>query len=233
MTTAKGLFELQQVDLDIDRLSRLLAQVESQLGDREALDNARAELDAARESLSSLGKEQKQHEYEVEDLRNKVKEIELKLYGGTVKVHKELQAMQEDAKQIKARQKGEEDAILELMTKIEEANGKVGALTSKWETMDREWTSAQAQLTTQRDSLKAELATLGEKRQQMASTVLGPFLAMYELLRTAKQGRAVAKVERGMCTGCRLTLPMNQIQRARAGHQLVQCTSCNRILYVS
>jgi predicted nucleic acid-binding Zn-ribbon protein len=48
-----------------------------------------------------------------------------------------------------------------------------------------------------------------------------------------RQGRAVAKVERGMCGGCRISLPMTVLQKARSGLDVVQCVSCERILYVS
>jgi len=43
----------------------------------------------------------------------------------------------------------------------------------------------------------------------------------------------VVKVERGMCQGCRISLPMSVLQKARSGFDVVQCVSCERILYVS
>jgi predicted nucleic acid-binding Zn-ribbon protein len=59
-------------------------------------------------------------------------------------------------------------------------------------------------------------------------------LSFYDALRAKHQGRAVAKVERGTCGGCRISLPMSLLQRARSGsHVMVQCSSCERILYVS
>jgi predicted nucleic acid-binding Zn-ribbon protein len=43
----------------------------------------------------------------------------------------------------------------------------------------------------------------------------------------------VAVVERGLCQGCRISLPMSVVQKARAGAGLVKCVSCERILLVS
>jgi len=40
-------------------------------------------------------------------------------------------------------------------------------------------------------------------------------------------------VEQGLCQGCRISLPMSIVQKARAGVGLVQCVSCERILLVS
>jgi predicted nucleic acid-binding Zn-ribbon protein len=55
-------------------------------------------------------------------------------------------------------------------------------------------------------------------------------LSLYEGLRSTRQGRGVALMERGACQGCRITLPTHLVQRLRAGGQLVQCPSCERIL---
>ena len=55
---------------------------------------------------------------------------------------------------------------------------------------------------------------------------------MYESLLKTRDGSAVAKVERGMCQGCRLTLPTLELQRARSSEGIARCGSCGRILYV-
>jgi len=44
---------------------------------------------------------------------------------------------------------------------------------------------------------------------------------------------SVAKVEGGACQGCRISLPMNLLQKARSGNSLVQCSSCERVLYLT
>ena len=58
-------------------------------------------------------------------------------------------------------------------------------------------------------------------------------LSLYRALRERRQATAVAVVERGLCQGCRISLPMSVVQKARAGAGLVQCVSCERILLVS
>jgi predicted nucleic acid-binding Zn-ribbon protein len=36
-----------------------------------------------------------------------------------------------------------------------------------------------------------------------------------------------------MCQGCRISLPMSVLQRARTGVSVVQCVSCERILLLT
>ena len=41
----------------------------------------------------------------------------------------------------------------------------------------------------------------------------------------------MAKLDRDLCTGCRISLPTNMVNKARSGNALVQCPNCERILY--
>ena len=47
-----------------------------------------------------------------------------------------------------------------------------------------------------------------------------------------QKGTAVAKVEQGVCCGCRISLPSTELQRARSD-SLVRCSSCGRILFLA
>jgi hypothetical protein len=99
--------------------------------------------------------------------------------------------------------------------------------------MEARWQAEQESLRQQRDVLQREIRELGRRRSGQEVTIDAEMMRQYEALRALHQGRAVAKVERGICQGCRITLPMHVLQRARRGNHLVQCTSCERILYLS
>ena len=87
-------------------------------------------------------------------------------------------------------------------------------------------------LTEEKDRLEFELLELWEKRDGKAAEVDGAPKGLYESLRKSLGGLAVATIGRGMCNNCRLSLPMNVVQKARAGRELSQCPSCTRILWV-
>jgi predicted nucleic acid-binding Zn-ribbon protein len=78
--------------------------------------------------------------------------------------------------------------------------------------------------------LQPEAERLQTQRDAQASDIARAPLSLYRLLRERLRGVAVAGVERGMCQGCRITLPTNIIQKARQPGALVQCVSCERIL---
>ncbi|MFC2072406.1 C4-type zinc ribbon domain-containing protein, partial [Chloroflexota bacterium] len=47
-----------------------------------------------------------------------------------------------------------------------------------------------------------------------------------------QKGTAIANVEQGICRGCRILLPITELQRARSS-SLVRCSSCGRILFLA
>jgi len=229
----RQLYELQEVDLEIEAKGEALARVESRLGEREALDEAHAALSRERERLAELERSQRLGEGEVEDLRAKTALLEGKLYSGSVRNPKELTGLQEQVEHLKKRGRGQEDALLDIMTDVEAVQQRVNSKSRELERMEKSWREEQNSLSREQAELRAALATLEQRRKELIVRIDSASLELYQTLRVKRQGRAVAKVERGMCQGCRIVLPMTELQRARMGEEIVQCSSCERILYVS
>ena len=97
-------------------------------------------------------------------------------------------------------------------------------------TIEAEWKASQTQMAADKLKNEGEYASLDGQRGARTKGMDASALGLYESLRTKKQGRAVARVERGICQGCRLTLPSHLNQRIRSGDTLIQCPSCERIL---
>ena len=233
MSKGRQLYELQEVDLEIEAKKEALSNVQSRLGQSQALDEARANLATQKNCVDELNASQRAGEWEVEDLRTKVAGTEQKLYGGTVKNPKELSSLQEQVEHLKRRRREEEDRLLDIMTDVEEAQTSLAMINQEVESLEKSWKEEQAELSREQDRLSTNLANLEQRRKDLGSRVDETSLRLYEELRTKKKGRAVAKVEQGMCQGCRIVLPVRELQRARASQELVQCGNCERILYVS
>lgn len=230
---ARKLYELQEIDLEIDAKNEALTLVVSRLGDSEALAEARVSLATEEERLVELERSQRDVEREVEDLRSKVALLEEKLYGGSVKNPKELASLQEQVEHLKRKRRGQEDKVLDIMTEVEAMQKNVSLKSREVARIDEDWRAEQAMLSGEQAELNAALADLDQKRKDLISRIDAASLELYQGLRRKRQGRAVAKVEQGMCQGCRIVLPLNVLQRARIGQELVQCSSCERILYLS
>jgi len=230
MILAKRLYELQQIDLEIQKTQEILDEVNRQLGESETLVRARAELLAKEEHLAEIDKQQRDVEWESEDLRSSIAQISKKLYDGKIKNPKELLSLEQEVKLFKAKLKQKEDSLLDLMAEVEEEQGKIKLVTERLSKLEGEWQQEQEVLAQQQAEAERQLADFSQKRQVSASEVAPQSLELYERIRLRK-GQAVVKVEQGRCQGCRLNLSMRELQQARAG-AVVQCSSCGRILYL-
>jgi predicted nucleic acid-binding Zn-ribbon protein len=233
MTIAGELYDLQQIDSAIDAAKAGLAAVEEQLGESEELIASRQAVEERREALKGLRDQQRDQEWQVEDLRSRLATVEQKLYGGSVPNPRELAGLKEEADVFSGQIRRLEDELLNLMVGADEAAAAQKEAKSSLAAVEARWGKDQQDLLGQKERLEAELAELGQGRDRESGRLDPRVLSTYERLRESRQGRAVAKVERGMCQGCRITLPVGVLQKARTGFEVVQCVSCERILYVS
>jgi predicted nucleic acid-binding Zn-ribbon protein len=230
MTLAKRLYDLQQIDLDIQREQEALDDISRQLGESEALLKAKAELLAAQEHVAEMGKQQRDVEWEIEELRNSITQVNDKLYGGATKNPKELVSLEKEVGIFKAKLRQKEDNLLDLMAEIETTQDKIKSDSERVKKLEGESQREQRALTKRQAGVKGRLSDLSQKRQALAAEITSQTLELYESVRLRK-GQAVVKVEQGRCHGCHLNLSINELQRARAG-AVTQCSSCGRILYL-
>jgi len=233
MTIAADLYALQEIDSAIEAVKASLMAVEEQLGESEELIAGRQAVEEGRAALEGVGKQQRELEWQVDDLRSRVSGVEGKLYGGSVRNPKELGSMQEEANILRGQLRRREDELLDLMVRVEEKQAALREAEESLAEVEKRWRQEQEELVNQKGRLEDELAGLEERRRQQSGVVGARALALYDNLLERRQGRAVVKVERGMCGGCRISLPMTVLQKARSGLDVVQCVSCERILYVS
>jgi len=230
MSLPGQLYELQQMDLELQRNQQELNEIENQLTDNKALATAESKLALQKEQLAEAKKGQKSSEWELDDLQEKVNKLNDKLYSGMIKNPKELVNLENEVKSLKSKISRKEDELLELMTQVEEMEAKVKTSIEELERLKQEWQQRQENLEQRKTEVEAELAKLSEARHGLAQQIDSAAVRLYEQIRLIKE-QAVAKVEQGRCQGCHITLPTSQWQKAKAG-DLVQCNSCSRILYL-
>ncbi|MBI2831017.1 MAG: hypothetical protein HYX79_02030 [Chloroflexi bacterium] len=229
MSIARQLYQLQELDLEIESHEQALERLVSQLGESKAVIQARDRLASAEQRLEELKKQQRSAEWETDDLTSKIKKAEDELYSGRVRNPKELMSLQQEVEALKARRSQFEDRALALMEQADTVTKDIVAGRRELEQMEAEWRRQQKQLSADIEKLKAVLADLTQRRQALAAQIDPEALEFYQRLRK-QRGKAVAKVEQGICRGCQISLPTTDLQRVRGGY-LVQCSSCNRILY--
>lgn len=233
MSRISQLNDLQEIDREILTREASLLEVEARTGESEEIAEARALLAEMRARRDQLGRTQRDAEGQAEDFQAKIAGFEAKLYGGEVTNPKELVVLQEEVSLLNQAKTKVDDSLLETLEQIDGLQGDIQAQESRLAEMEQAWVQEQERLTTEQDKLNVELEQYRTRRNVFASRIEPKDLSLYQTLLLAKGGRAVAKVERNACQGCRITIAMNQLHRARSGQEVVQCPSCQRILYAT
>ncbi len=230
MSVAKQLYRLQEVDLEIESGERALEQVTSQLGESQAVIKTQKQLELEQKRLEELSRQQQSAEWEIDDVATKLAAAEEQLFSGRVKIPKELTNLQHEVEAFKTRRNQLEEQALEIIDRVERSEASVAKINSELEKLTADWQRQQKQLGDEMERLKATLVDLKAKRQRLAGEIDSTAFEFYQTLRKGK-GIAVARVEQGICRGCRISLPTTDLQQARSG-KMVQCSSCGRILFL-
>jgi predicted nucleic acid-binding Zn-ribbon protein len=231
MAVAKQLYELQELDTEIEQGEKNLTGKTACLGDRKVLDDAQNRLTVEKQDLEVLKHRHREAEAEVDDLLSKISEVENQLYGGKITNPKELSNLQHEMTTMKAHNEELENNTLEIIDRVEEAEKRVADSNADYRKLEERWQQEQQQLATDIADLKASLTDLKLKREQLSAQIEPSALALYEKIRQQKK-QAVVKVEQGICRACRISLSASILQKARSG-QPVQCGTCGRIVYIS
>jgi predicted nucleic acid-binding Zn-ribbon protein len=173
-------------------------------------------------------KERRQLEGEVTDFKVKVsKYMDQSLL---VKTNLEYQAILKEITGAKGHIDAVETQILERLLEADVLKAKVKE--------EREIaTRLQAELGTERVRVEAEGAELErarsaarQQRELLARELPAEILRIYERIRDARGGQALALAEGELCSVCKLRIRPQHLANLRAGAELVQCEHCQRIL---
>ncbi len=233
MTTVRQLFSIQEVDLDLDRLVSQSTEAEQELDRVPALESIRSALSDEEQRLEEFKGLLRTQQLDVETLRQRSAHLDEQLFGGGVANPRDLSSLEQEADSVRGQLEKQDSDLLELSVRLEESDNKCSELRQKIAETQSSWENRQAELRNQLLEIASQRELASAKRTALAADVEPAALQRYEALRLAKNGRAVAKVERGLCQECRMSLPTQQQQRVRSGRQIVQCSTCGRLLFLS
>lgn len=231
MGVAEQIYQLQEIDLEIESDESQISQKVSQLGESETIINLRNKLTSGQKCLDDLSHQQHSAEWEIDDLTGKITTAEGQLYSGRITSPKELSSLQQEIKSFKVKRDQYETKALEIIDQVELAETDVAATGNEIKKLEGEWHNWQQQLSAEIEQLKGKLSELKQRRQLFTNSIDPQAVDRYEHIRKQK-GQAVAKVEQGICRGCRISLSSSELQQARGGN-LTQCGNCGRILFLS
>ena len=116
---AATLYQLQQLDLELERLIAEQQALESSLQGDSVLKRLQAEHNIAQQQLQLGLQAQKEAEWALEELDRRMRMQEQRLYSGVVTNPKELYALQQEVQHLRAQQNRQEEMALEVILTTE------------------------------------------------------------------------------------------------------------------
>nr|BBH94323.1 hypothetical protein KTA_25220 [Thermogemmatispora argillosa] len=228
---AAPLFQLQQLDLELERLASERQGILQALRENRTLAKLRQELANARQQLQAGQQAQQEAEWTLEGISRRLQMLEQRLYSGSITNPKELTSLQQEVQHLRAQQSRQEERTLEAMDLLETLQQQVAQREEELRRAEADWEQQSAVQRARLDQLEQRRRTLEEQRAALASSLAPDLLSRYETLRRTRQGRAISRVEQNACQWCRVLLTSSEIQRVRLGTEIQTCSNCGRILF--
>ena len=224
------LFEAQKIESMIMEGEQKLLQAPRRLKQMEdELGAVREKIEKEKEIIEELEKERRKKEKELEVEKDKIKKLEVRLYD--VKTNKEYQALLKEIESAKEANDRTEEDVLVLMDKVEDLKKDFEGSTVQLKKLEKESEIERVAIEKETRSMDEVIAKLTTERDNLLSVVSENLRTIYGILREKRGGVAVTNVKHGVCLGCNMNIPPQLFIEVTKNKQLIQCPSCNRILF--
>jgi hypothetical protein len=225
-----NLIALQQLDTAADAARKRLAELPS------AEDALAARLSAASASVDAAKARLAENQQARRALEKDVAQIDTRLarfddHKAAVKTNVEYTALLHEIATAKAEKDGIEERILGLMEDADGLGREQKAAEATLALAKREGDELRKALAKERTTLEDDLLRLAHDRARETVGVDFALLGKYEQLLKQRRGIAVAAMNGEMCAACHVRQRPHAAQKVRRNDEIVQCESCQRILY--
>lgn len=186
-------------------------------------------LTTAREKLVALEVACSQKEADLAAATRQCEGLEKKLYGGEITNVKEIDQVRAKCEFLRKDIGKRENELVSGLLECENLGQRVALDEAGLREKKRLHAEKQQRMTREIGRLEAELASIESHYTALAARVEPRLLRQFREL-SRKLPAPVAKVESGICGGCRRSIPTGQA--AQAADKLLYCDNCGRILLV-
>ncbi len=224
------LIALQRLDSTAQDAQRRLADEPERQKEFDArLDAAREKATEARQRLTENQNVRRTVEKEVAVHHGRLSKFRDQLMS--VKTNVEYQAMQKEIEFAQKEVKALEDMILERMLEGDDLTGALKRAEAELAVEQKTVDADRRALASELSGLQTALERITKERAELVKALNPGALAIFESVSRRRHGVAVAEARDGICTICHVRLRPQVFNTVRRNDEIVQCDSCNRILY--
>ncbi|KJS22659.1 MAG: hypothetical protein VR72_04780 [Clostridiaceae bacterium BRH_c20a] len=229
----KALWELQVVDRDLERISKEIKQRELVISLKEMQNNI-SDIETAVEKeqndIAKLEKSAKKIERDLADLESKRVVQEQKLYEGSCNNPKELESMKVKLDQLREQTSQFEDLVLADMDKLEDKVQLLNRISGQLEDLKKAYYKGVKTYQKNKKQLEDAKESAMKKQGELENLLEENLLKKYQRIQKSFKNAGIARVESGLCSGCRVEIPILHLKNINEGHNIYTCEQCGRIL---
>lgn len=228
------LLELQRLDLRIAALRAELDAFPKRIKDADAmLGGARAGLAAAKEKHSHAQTERKK--FEIDGNQWKERARKYRDQSASVKTNEAYKALQHEIAHAESEAAAAEDRQLEQMMAVEETEREIKSAEAVLKDAESSLAAVRKNIESLGTEKKSELDSDLAQREKVSAQIPEELVEKYSRVAKRHHGVALAEAATEQCRGCGMRLLPHTFQEIRRpeNHEIIQCETCNRILYAA
>jgi len=225
------LIELQNLETAIEESRRRIAAHPQRVADADArLAHAKEAVEDTRQRLKACQEARREQEKEAAVYQSRLSKFKDQL--SAVKTNKEYQAMQHEIDTAQKELGAVEERVLERMMESDALTAEVKKAEQSLATQQKDVDAEKKTLAEELTTVEAALKEATAKRASRVASLPPHLVALFEQVSRVRKGLAITTATRdGLCSACHVRLRPQVFQEIRRNDQIIQCASCNRILY--
>lgn len=224
------LIELQKLESAIADAKQKIAAHPARLQDADArLNDARQIVDTAKQKLKDSQDARRALEKDAAVFQGRLSKF--RDQQGAVKTNKEYQALGHEIETAQQALGAVEEKEIELMVAADVIAAELKQAETTFAARQKEIDAEKKVLAQELSTVEAALTQAQDARATLVSQLPANLVALFEQVSKGRKGIAVCLAADGLCSVCHVRLRPSVYQTVRHNDTIVQCDSCQRILY--
>ena len=216
--------ELKEIEFNLEKYPREISNFNTELR------NFTDSITIKKNNLTELENIKSKIESDLQYNLDSIKKAEEKLFE--IKTHKEYEALQKEIAETKRNNSEIEDQILTKLEEIENLQKQISTEEETFSTKESDYKEKISEYELLIEDLKTKQQPKMSEKEKILEKINSDVLPIYEQV-IKRNGRALALVEKEICTGCNMNIPPQLYNQVLTQNKIYQCPNCKKILYTS